>query len=366
MNNIMKISSVNHESNDAGEEYGVVMTSVKIIGDLLKKKDFDYCVAAYDGVGSGVLRWKIYEDYKANRGKNYILHDPDTSDYMKKMYLFERQVIEHSKNKHGGDKRKSIEDEEASFERQRLILQNILEELCVRQYEFENVEGDDIIAHYVLNKKGNEKIVVVSTDKDLTQLISEDVIVYSPKLRDFITKDNSVQKIGITHENVALEKILCGDQSDNIKGIKGMGSGTLMKLFPEIKSEKVDLGHIVGKAEKLLEDRKSNKQKPLKVLENVVNSITDGKQGKDIYDINKRLIDLSNPMLTESAKQELDDLLYAPMDVSDRSVQNVYRIISENRMYKLTDESRFGNLFSPFYRIMMVERRRFEAFSSAK
>ena len=67
MNNIMKIASVNHDMNSEGKEYGMVATTLRMIGDVLKKKDFDYCVAAYDGYGSGFLRYKMYKDYKANR-----------------------------------------------------------------------------------------------------------------------------------------------------------------------------------------------------------------------------------------------------------------------------------------------------------
>ena len=70
-------------------------------------------------------------------------------------------------------KNKDENDDDEIFEREKGIINAILEELCIRQYEFENVEGDDIIAYYVKNKKPNEKVVIVSSDKDLTQLISD-------------------------------------------------------------------------------------------------------------------------------------------------------------------------------------------------
>ena len=360
-NNIMKISTINHEMNNEGREYGVVSTSLKIIGDILRKKDFNYCIFAYDGEGSGVLRWEYYKDYKANRKKNYELHDPNMADYYRRLIEHEKKLIEYSRQKRGGLKI-STEDEEESFRRQKEILQDILEELCVRQYGFENVEGDDVIAYYVKNKKPNEKVVIVSSDKDLTQLISDTVIIYNPRIKDYITKDNSIDKIGITHENVVLEKMLCGDASDNIKGIKGIGEQTLLKLFPQMKSEKVDLSFVVERSKEMLRERKEAKKKPLKSLENIVNGVTDGCQGNDVYEINRKIIDLSEPLLTEEAKKELDDVLYAPMDTSDRDMKNVYRIISENGMNQLTDEGKFGNLFSSYTRIMEMERKRYEFF----
>lgn len=364
MNNIMKISMVNKQVGGNGKDYGMVYMALKIIGDILNKKDFNYCIAAYDGIGSGYLRYVYYKDYKANRGKNYDLHDPNMSDYDKKLLLYQKKVYEYSKKKKEKQGRYE-ESEDDSFERQKYVLQNILEELCVRQYEFENVEGDDIISYYVKNRMDNEKVVIVSSDKDLTQLICDDVIVYNPRLKDFITKENSVEKIGITHENVVLEKMLCGDSSDNIKGIKGMGEQTLVKYFPSIKTEKTDLEAVIARSRELLEERKASKKKPLKVLENIVNGVTDGCQGDKVYEVNRKIIDLSEPLVTEEASKELGNILYAPMDVSDRGVNNIYNIVRENGMNTLTDENKFGNLLSPYSRIMMMEKRRYENFKKS-
>lgn len=360
-NNILKISSVNHEMNSDGKEYGIVMTALKQIGDTLKKKDFNYCIVAYDGVGSGVLRWKLYEDYKANRGKKYELYDPDLSDYDKKLIARRNIMLEGARERREQSENYHETDDE-KFERQKYILQNILEELCVRQYEFENVEGDDIISYYVKHKKDNERIVIVSSDKDLTQLINDSVIIYNPRLKDFVTKDNSVEKIGITHENVVLEKILCGDVSDNIKGVKGIGEQTLIKLFPQIKTEKMDLKTVIELSKELLRERKEAKKKPLKSLENIVNGVTDGCQGDKLYEINEKLIDLSEPLMTKEAEDELSDILYAPIDVTDRSMKNVYRIINENEMNRLCDEEKFGDVFSSYSRITMMERKRYKEF----
>ena len=355
-NNIMKIASVDHRMNNKGEEYGVVMSSLRMIGDILRKKDFNYCYVVYDGEGSGFLRWELYPDYKANRGKQYDLY----TDYMKKYRDYSKMVIEYRKGKKSSDEKAYGEDEDESFERQKYILQSILEELCIRQYMFDNVEGDDIISYIVQNRKENEKIVIASSDKDLTQLISENVIVYNPRTKGFITKDNSVDQLGITHENVVLEKILCGDQSDNIKGIKGIGESTLLKLFPEIKTEKSDLDSVIRRSKEMLEERRQQKKKPLKALENIVNSVTDGCQGKEIYKINRKIIDLSRPLVTDEAETELRETLYVPIDTSDRSVKNVYRIISENEMYDLTDETRFGDILGAYSRIMMMEQKRYK------
>ena len=120
--------------------------------------------------------------------------------YTLPLYAFASTESVYSKLKSDGESYQTIvttkDNDDEAFEREKSIINAILEELCVRQYEYENVEGDDIIAYYVKNKKPNEKVVIVSSDKDLTQLISDTVIVYNPRMRDFVTKDNSVEKIG--------------------------------------------------------------------------------------------------------------------------------------------------------------------------
>ena len=355
-NNLLKMSLVDKTMNSKGEEYGAVMSFIRMLGTILNKKDFNYCMVVWDGIGSGVLRWQYYEDYKANRDKNYSLHDPNLTDYDRKLLEFQRKCISHSRAMSGK------ETDDIIFEREKSIIKAILEELCIRQYEFENTEGDDIIAFYAKNKNPNEKVVIVSADKDLTQLISDTVIIYNPRMRDFVTKDNSVEKIGITHENVVLEKILCGDASDNIKGVKGIGETTLIKLFPQIKDTKTDLNAIIERSKQLLEERAQNKKKPLKSLENIVNGVTDGCQGDKLYEINQKIIDLSEPLLTDEARKSLTDELYGIMDTSDRDIKNVYKLVGEFDLTELTNEEKFSNLFSPFGRIIMMENKRYGEF----
>ena len=356
-NNLLKIASVNKEMNNEGKQYGMIVTALRLIGEILKRKDFNYCVIVFDGEGSGVLRWEYYKDYKANRDKNYEQHDPKLNDYLKKYRDFQKMVISKSREN------ASTETDDESFKRQKEILQYILQELCIRQYEFENVEGDDIISYYVKNKRDNEKIVIVSSDKDLTQLISDTVIVYNPRIKDFITKENAAEKIGIIPENIVLEKVICGDVSDNIKGVKGVGNKTLIDLFPQIKSEKIDLSFIMRRSKELLEERKQEKKKPLKSLENIINGVTDGCQGDKLYEINQKIIDLSEPLLTDKAIEIMNNELYAPIDTSELSIKNAYDIIKDNNINEILDETKFGNILEPFDRIRMMENKRWRAYN---
>lgn len=358
MNSLMKMCLVDKRMNGDGKEYGMVFLVLRIIGNLLLKKDFNFCVACYDGFNSGVLRYNFYHDYKANREKHYEIV-AGTSDYDREMAKYCMKVLKYAKQKNANKEIVRNETDDEIFERQRSIIQEILENLCVRQFMYDSVEGDDLIANYVKNKKPNEKVVVVSGDRDLSQLISSDVCLYIPSLKTFVTEQNSAEVLGCTHKNIVLKKIICGDVSDNIKGIKGVGEQTLFKIFPEMINEEATLNAVMTRSRELLEERKANKKKPLKTLENILNSVTDGIQGDKIYEINKKLIDLSEPILTEEAKNGMLEEMYAPMDMEGRDIKNVYKIIETNGMSDILSPSAFGSLFGCFERIVKMEKKYF-------
>lgn len=358
-NNLMKHSSVDKRMNSKGEEYGIVFQVLWQIGKLLSRKDYNYVYFLMDGEKSGQLRYQYYQDYKANRDKNYELTG-SKSEYDKQIDAYVKKVLDYSKNKNKELKQTEGETEEESFERQKMILEQILEELFVRVCEFDEVEGDDLIAYYIKHKKPNERIVIVSGDRDLTQLINDEVCIYIPSLKKYITPQNHIQELGFTHENVLLKKILCGDSSDNIKGIKGMGETTFFKLFPDAKTKKYTLDEVFVETRKIIENRAKEKKKPLQVTENILNRVTLGSQGKDIYEINDKIINLSNPLLTKEAIDGMIMIMYAPLDPEGRDLKNIYEIIQVNEMNDMKNEEKFGNIFSPFYKLIDNEKKYFK------
>ena len=123
-NSLLKSSLVNKEMNAQGEEYGAVWNMLRRIGELLLKKDFNYCVVAWDGLSSGVLRFKYYPLYKSNRDKHYELHAVKT-DYDRKIDEYCKKVLSYYKNGKKQVKRSETDDE--MFQRQRSIIQEILD-----------------------------------------------------------------------------------------------------------------------------------------------------------------------------------------------------------------------------------------------
>ena len=364
MNSIMKMSLVDTRCGGNGYQYGMVFQTLLQIKMMLEKKTWDSVYAIYDGDNSGYLRYKFYKDYKANRDKKYMEHsteiqyDKYISDYVHKVMEYSRKKKSAKKNEENTSKAK-YEDENENFQRQREIIFSILEEVSFRQIICEDVEGDDIIAQYVKERDKHENIVIVSSDRDLTQLISENVAVYIPKLKKFITPKNDKELLGCPACNILLKKQICGDSSDNIKGIKGMGETTLFKYFPKILTEKVELDTIIKESKKINEERIKAKKKPIQSLDNLVNRITDGSQGKDIFEVNKKIIDLSEPLLTEAALSEFHELKNSVIDPEGRSFENIYNIIIKNKMTDLLNDSHFSTFFSSFNSITEKEKAKF-------
>lgn len=352
--NILELStSADRRVNSEGKVYGGTMQFLLQLKLLMRKGNFRYVYVFWDGPNSGEYRAMLLPTYKSNRDKDYDLSvSGELSDYMKEVNARVKSMQEYfySKNKAKLTERRK---EKELFYDQREVVMQCLEEVCVRQCVCDKVEADDLIAYYVNNKKPEERIVIMSNDRDLTQLISEDVIIYVQNQKKFINTKNHTTEMGYNYQNVLLKKIICGDASDSIKGIKGVGEKTLLDKFPEVKMRKVELSEIIEKAKQINEQRISDKKKPLKWAENIVNRVTDGVQGEKIYEINKKVIDLKHPILTDEAKELMDAMMYAPIDGEGRSLSNLYRIlVDENGIDEFRDENRFSSFFYE-YKVLM-------------
>lgn len=345
--NILELSChADRHLSSNGKIIGGIFQFLLQIKLLLRKGNFRYVYVFWDGDNSGFYRYLINEDYKANRDKDY--ESEVTEGLSSYMVEVNHKVKEMQKYLFNKDKLEQRKRDKEIFHEQRKVIIDCLEELFIRQCLCDKVEADDLIAYYTINKKSNERIVIVSNDRDLTQLISSDVIIYVPSLKKFINTKTHTAEMGYDYRNVLLKKMICGDVSDNIKGIKGVGETTLLKNFPEIKEREVTLEEVIEKARTINEERQKEKKKPLQWANNIVNRITDGCQGEKIYEINKKIINLKEPILTEDAKELMDEMMYSPMDPEGRSFANLYKILTEYGVDDFKDENKFSNFFIEF------------------
>ena len=355
--NLLEVSSRGDDRlSGTGKPTGGIFQFFLQLKMLLRKGNFRYVYVFWDGNQSGLLRYKLNSDYKANRDKEFE-DEEELSDYMKAVNAKINGMKQYFSKKEDPIKLAQRKKQKEIFHWQREVIIDCLEELFVRQCMCDKTEADDFIGYYVTHKKSNERIVICSNDRDLTQLIAEDVIVYVQSLKDFLTVKNYTKIEGINYQNVVLKKVLCGDASDNIKGIKGFGEKTLLNNFDEITKRKVTLNEVIEKAKNINEERAKLKKKPLKWAENIVNRVTDGVQGSEIYEINEKIIDLKKPLMTDEAVEIIENIMYTPIDPEDRTLENLYRILLENDVEDLRDETKFSNFFNEFLYLIDKEKR---------
>lgn len=365
--NLLRLSFADTRINTSGVHYGGVFQFLLQIKILLQKKDFDYVYVFFDDEDSGILRYQLYNDYKANRDKNYANKINDTSDYMQAYNAKLRAMQNAIYNKENKQKeKKPLTDSEKlvkeNFARERALLMKYFNELYIRWVFDDQTEGDDLIAYYVKNKKPSDKVVIVSADEDLTQLISDTVCIYNPRLKTFVSHKNFKELKGYIHENVVIKKIFCGDTSDNIGNIDGLSETRLFELMPEIKDRPITINEVKERAQLKIDERIAQKKKPLKWHENIVNGVSKRNYNGDFYEINNKIINLSLPLLTDDAKDEMDATMYAPMDPDGRSLSNLYQYIIDDNITDLKNHDRFASFFSSFKPLIDKEIKRFNDF----
>ncbi len=352
--------------NSEGLHYGGIFQFLLQIRMMITKGEFEYIYVFFDNEFSGVLRWQIYPYYKQNRDKHY--EEYGVSDYMREVNEKCRQMLAYFKKKNGetekhNDRKKSDWDKfiDANFDRERDTLCKYFNEMYIRWNIDDITEGDDQIAYYCMHKKPNEKIVIMSADMDLAQLLSDDVCIYNQKegLKKFITNKNFYENFGYDYRNVLVKKIFTGDSSDNIGNIKGLSEDGFFKLMPEAKKRAITVEEVKEKAKKLIDERISEKKKPYKLHENIVNGVSNKEYGGDFYEINEKIIDLKRPLLSPEAKETMDAMMYAPQDPEGRSFKNLYQYIVEDDIDELKGDTRFASFLAPFKSFAEREIKRY-------
>lgn len=294
--------------------------------DTLKRSfeafNLDKICVFWDGKQGSLSRKKIYHLYKENR----------------------RERIR-------------TEEEIQSYQYQRDRIKQYLEELYVRQAEFEYCESDDCIAFYSQNSP-KEKKFIYSSDRDLMQLVTDNVALYNPSHQKVYKKNDVVEydKEYIIVENVKLVKILCGDPSDNIYGIRNLGLKRLISLFPQIKDTKLTLSEVREMGNKLFEQDKDNK-----LIQNFLTGVTKlGVFGDEFFQINNQIVSLDDPILTEEAKEGIFSLINENLDTEGRSYKNAMRMMNDDGVFKFLPKGDDGlvNFLNPFLRLTRIEKNK--------
>jgi 5'-3' exonuclease len=241
LNTFTRALAVNPAINDDGLHIGGMigfLRSIRYTCDILKPSR---CIIVFDGKDGSKRRSKIYPDYKATRKVKKRLN---------------RNV----------DWGTAPADEEESMKEQMGRLIEYLEQLPLTLVCIDGIEADDTIAYMSQQLLTDSDIFIMSTDKDFLQLVDDRVKVWSPTKKKLYTKDEVFDEFGIPSRNILTYRILDGDKSDNITGIRGCGIKSIIKYIQPITEDK-DFSVI-----DLLDYVKNSSDNKIKLLDTIQNS----------------------------------------------------------------------------------------------
>ena len=255
LNTFIRAFAVNPAINEDGLHIGGMMgflKSLRYTSDILKPSRV---IVVFDGKDGSKRRRKIYPEYKENRKVKQRLN---------------RNV----------DWGTAPQDEEASMRQQMGRLVEYLEQLPLTLVCIDGIEADDTMAYISQQLLPESDCILMSTDKDFLQLVDDRVKVWSPTKKKLYTQREVLEEYGIPSRNMLTYRILDGDKSDNINGVKGAGLKSLIKYIPEITEDKdftaKDLLNFV-----------ENSDSKIKLLENIKKSSNIIKRNYLLMQLNK-------------------------------------------------------------------------------
>ncbi len=250
---------------NTGEPTAGVYGFTSILLRIFEQENPDYLAVVFDK--GKTFRHEMYEDYKGTRAKM-----PD-------------------------DLRSQVER-----------MRQIVDAFNIPRLERENYEADDVlgsVSRWAAEEKGLG-VKIITGDKDLLQLVTDRVIVNLAGSRlsdaeDYFPEDVE-KKLGVPPEKVVDYKALCGDSSDNIPGVKGIGQVTatkLLKKYGNLDNIYAHLDDISGRAKSALEGSKETAYLSQKLSRIVTDLQVD-------LDLEQARIDRFNPRAVENLFRELE------------------------------------------------------------
>lgn len=198
-------------TNPEGTPVGAVYGYVNMLMKVMEGNVANYIAVAFDA-GRITFRNELYDQYKANRG--------ETPEDLIPQFPLVRQATE------------------------------ALNLPCV---EVQGFEADDVIATYAKQAEAaGMNVTIISSDKDLMQLVSDQVQMWDGMKQRHVRHDEVVEKFGVPPEKVGDVLALMGDSSDNIPGAAGIGP----KIAAELINEYGDLETLLSRASEIKQNKR--------------------------------------------------------------------------------------------------------------
>ena len=261
LNTFIRVFSVIPTTNDDGIHVGGIVGFLKSIGYTINMIRPTRTIVVFDGKGGSSRRRKIYPEYKAKRKTKYRVN---------RSYDFA-----------------SPEDEKQNMIMQLQRIVEYLETLPITVLSYDNIEADDTIGYLCRQVLTESQITVMSTDKDFLQLANGRIKIWSPTKKKMYDESAVLDEYGISSHNLIWYRVLDGDKSDNIKGVKGLGLKTIQKKLPFLS-----------------ENRIVN-------IDEVINKLP---ESKDVIELNYKLMQLSDVDISGTTKTKIIDKVNAPIN----------------------------------------------------
>ena len=278
MNVFMRSFSVVPTTNINGDHIGGLTGFLTSLGRVIEIHRPTRIICVFDGPGGSVRRRKLFKPYKANRAakgrynRSYDFLDGDQEDRSKQDQL--------------------------------IRLATYLQNFPITTTIIENIEADDAIAYMAMNlqRDKSDDIVIMSSDKDYLQLVSDKISIWDPRKRKLMTPKGVQEDHEIPAHNFLLWRMVQGDMSDNIPGVKGIGLKKLKTCFPMIDGEDpVTMNQLIEYAE-----TKCQAKKPLQAYQLIRDS-------RAVLERNYDLMQLHEVDIHATAKIQVADALRRPI-----------------------------------------------------
>ena len=261
LNTFIRVFSVIPTTNEDGIHIGGIVGFLRSIAYVVNMVRPTRVIIAFDGKGGSTRRRKIYPEYKKNRKTKYRVNRSNSfasqDDERMNMIMQIQRVVEY------------------------------LDNLPLTVLSYDNIEADDTIGYICKQVLTKSNITIMSTDKDFLQLTNDRIQVWSPTKKKMYDEEAVLEEYGISSHNLIWYRVLDGDKSDNISGVRGLGLKTIQKKLPFLSENRIVK------------------------MDEVVNELP---EHKDIIDLNYRLMQLTDVDISGSTKTKIVDRVNAPIN----------------------------------------------------
>ena len=214
-----------------------------------------------DGLPTGAVSgfcsmlFKLLEDARSDESKHKPSHFAVIFDSARKN--FRNEIYSEYK----ANRSEAPDDLAPQFE----YIRKSVKAFNLPSIELLNYEADDLIATYAKKiTEAGAKVTVISSDKDLMQLVSNKIRLFDPMKSRVIGEKEVLEKFGVKPNQVIDVQSLAGDSSDNVPGVPGIGVKTAAELINKYK----DLDNLLNKASEIPQNKRretllANKDKAL-------------------------------------------------------------------------------------------------------